>query len=145
MNDRLKQLYKSHILTKAKDETHFGELSTYTHVLEAYNPMCGDKYSLYLEVEDERIKNASFKGFGCSISKASTAVLAARLVGAKFSGAKELTELFMELINSDSLIPVEELTDDEELLAFAGTRNYPERKQCASLVWDEFIKSGPLT
>lgn len=142
MNDRLKQLYKSHILTKAKDETHVGQLQDFTHVLEAYNPMCGDKYTVYLQVVDKTIVNASFEGFGCAISKASTAVLTSRLIGTDFLSAKQLTDLFMELINPESQIPVEELTSDEELQAFAGTRDYPERMQCASLAWDEFIKAG---
>jgi nitrogen fixation NifU-like protein len=142
MNDRLKQLYKSHILTKAKDETHVGELQDFTHILEAYNPMCGDKYTLYLQISGKTIQNASFKGFGCAISKASTAVLTSRLIGMDFSSVSQLTDLFMELINPESKIPVEELTRDEELQAFAGTRDYPERIQCASLAWDELVKSG---
>lgn len=140
MKDRLKQLYKSHILTKAKDETHLGELQNFTHKLEAYNPMCGDKYTVYLQVVDKTIVSASFKGFGCAISKASTAVLTSRLIGLDFSSAKALTDLFLELINPESNTPIEELTQDEELQAFAGTRDYPERIQCASLAWGEFIK-----
>lgn len=143
MNDRLKQLYKSHILTKSKDNTHVGELKGYTHVLEAYNPMCGDKYSLYLQVADQTILDASFKGFGCAISKASTSVLTERLIGSDFTDAKRLANLFMEIINPDSATAVEELTEDEELQAFAGTRDYPERIECAGLAWKEFTKFEP--
>lgn len=142
MNERLKQLYKSHILTRAKDDSHFGELPGYTHLLEAYNPMCGDKYSLYLQVADKTILNASFKGFGCAISKASTAVLTQRLVGTDLTEALELADLFIKLIDPESDTPIEKLTGDEELQAFAGTREYPERVQCAGLTWEELIKSA---
>jgi nitrogen fixation NifU-like protein len=144
MNERLKELYKKHILIKAKDEQHVGELEDYTHLLEAYNPMCGDKYTLYLKIADDRIEDAAFKGFGCAISKASTAVLTARLIGTSLTEAGKLTSLFLELINPDSKAAVETITADEELQAFAGTREYPERQQCASLAWTELSKSGFL-
>lgn len=140
MNDRLKQLYKRHILIKSKDDTHVGELEGYTHLLEAYNPMCGDKYNLYLQVKGQTITGASFKGFGCAISKASTAVLTERLIGTSLTEAGELVNLFMEIINPDSSMAIEELTKDEELQAFAGTRDYPERIECASLAWKEFTE-----
>lgn len=143
MNERLKQLYKSHILKKAKDDTHLGELPAYTHLIEAYNPMCGDKYSLYLQVKGGTVAEASFQGFGCAISKASTAVLTERLIGTDLKEVKALVDLFLELINPESKTPIEQLTEDEELWAFAGTRDYPERIQCAGLAWTELAKSGP--
>ena len=55
MNEKLKALYKTQILTNSRDDTHFKELPKATHVLEAYNPMCGDKYSIYLVLEEEQI------------------------------------------------------------------------------------------
>ncbi|GAB5527578.1 MAG: SUF system NifU family Fe-S cluster assembly protein [Roseivirga sp.] len=142
MNERLKQLYKSHILKKAKDDTHFGELPVYTHLIEAYNPMCGDKYTVYLQVSGGTVTAASFQGFGCAISKASTAVLTERLIGTDLAKVKALVDLFLELIDPESKIPIEQLTEDEELWAFTGTRDYPERIQCAGLAWKELAKSG---
>lgn len=143
MNERLKELYKSHIIKKAKDDTHVGELPAYSHLIEAYNPMCGDKYILYLQVTGGKVTEASFNGFGCAISKASTAVLTDRLIGTCLTEVKALVDLFLELIDPESKIPVEQLTEDEELWAFAGTRDYPERIQCAGLAWTELAKSGP--
>jgi nitrogen fixation NifU-like protein len=143
MNDRLRALYKSHILTRSKDERHFGELPNYTHLIEAYNPMCGDKYNLYLQIEGNVVINASFKGFGCAISKASTAMLTERLIGAQLTDINEMVTLFLEILNPDSEEEVTSLTTDEELQAFAGTRDYPERLQCASLVWDELEQFKP--
>lgn len=137
MNDRLKSLYKSQILTRSKDDTRFFELEQATHVLEAYNPMCGDQYKLYLQLEGDIIQRASFKGYGCAISRASTDVLAERLEGRSIRDLTPLISSFQELIDPDSERPVEEISEEEALLAFAGTRDYPERKQCASLAWDE--------
>ena len=140
MNDRLKNLYKTQILAHAKDQTHVGVLSNATHILEAYNPMCGDKYTLYLIVENESIIEASFKGYGCAISKASTAILVHKIAGKELSEVKAIVTLFMEILDENSDQSPESLTQDEALLAFAATREFPERKKCASLSWEEMIK-----
>ncbi len=137
MNGRIKELYKTQILTNAKDETYFAELPSATHVLEAYNPMCGDKYTLYLEIEGEEIRNASFQGYGCAISRASTSILIKNILGKTLTELPPLIDQFMEIVNENSDQSPESISDDKELLAFAGTREYPERKKCASLSWDE--------
>ncbi|MBO3697380.1 Fe-S cluster assembly sulfur transfer protein SufU [Roseivirga sp. E12] len=140
MNDRIKALYRSHILVNAKDESHQGKLENATHVLEAYNPMCGDKYTLYIKLEGDKISKASFEGFGCAISKASTAVLSKQLEGKSLKEMKPLVEMFFELVNEDSDQSPESLTDNEDLLAFAAAREFPERKTCATLSWGELEK-----
>jgi len=141
MNERLKELYKAQILTFAKDSSNEGELSNATHILKAYNPMCGDKYTLYLVVEREVISNAKFKGYGCTISKASTAILVDKIIGKELTEVASLVTLFMEIINEQSEQSAESLTNDEALLAFAATREFPERKRCASLSWEELQKA----
>ncbi len=143
MNERLKQLYKTQILTNAEDQTYFKELTEATHILEAYNPMCGDKYTLYLKMVGEKIAEASFKGYGCAISRASTSVLIKNILGKSLQELQAIIEQFMEVINEESEKSPESITADEELLAFAGTREYPERKKCASLSWDELKVNYP--
>ncbi len=137
MNDRIKSLYRSHILFNAKDESHQGELENATHTLEAYNPMCGDKFTIYLRLEGDVIEQASFEGFGCAISKASTAVLIKQIEGKTLLEIKLIVELFYELVNESSDQSPESLTTDENLLAFAAAREFPERKTCATLSWEE--------
>jgi len=136
MNERLKNLYKTQILTYAKDSTHEGELADATHVLEAYNPMCGDKYTVYLLVKKSTVIDAKFKGYGCAISKASTAILVEKIIGKELSEVQTLVTLFLQVINEQSSQQPEALTSDEALLAFAATREFPERKKCASLSWE---------
>lgn len=138
MNDRIKSLYRSHILVNAKDESHQGKIEDATHVLEAYNPMCGDKFTIYLRLEADVIEQASFEGFGCAISKASTAVLTKQIEGKTLGEIKPIVELFYELVNESSDQSPESLTTDEDLLAFAAAREFPERKTCATLSWEQF-------
>ena len=137
MNERIKSLYKSHILANARDESRVGAFSEATHVLEAYNPLCGDKYTLYLELNDTKVIRAGFEGYGCAISKASTVVLTRNLEGKTLEEIKPLVELFFELVDENSDKTPESLTQDEDLLAFAAAREFPERKQCATLSWRE--------
>lgn len=147
MNDRIKSLYRSHILVNAKDQSHQGKLEDATHTLEAYNPMCGDKYTLYLKLVDGVIEEATFEGFGCAISKASTAVLTKQIEGKTVDQVKPIVELFHELVNESSDQSPESLTNDEDLLAFAAAREFPERKVCATLSWGELQLSlrGSMT
>ncbi|KYG74446.1 nitrogen fixation NifU-like protein [Roseivirga ehrenbergii] len=135
MNDRLKALYKTQILVHAKSHFNEGVLEDYTHKLQAYNPVCGDQFDLYLKFEDNIIQNTSFKGYGCAISKASTSVLTKHLLGKTRSEAKALIELFLKVIDPESSESPESLTSDEELLAFASAREFPERLTCANLAW----------
>ena len=145
MNDRLKSLYKSQILKRSQNPEHFGEMEDATHVLETYNPMCGDQYKLFLYIDNEVVLKASFHGYGCAISKASTEILAKRVVGKKLNELHAEVALFLSIVDSESTVEPEQLTQEDELLAFVGTRQYPEREQCASLSWTEmadFLKEG---
>ncbi len=137
MNERIKGLYQQHILSKSKDQTHVGQIKEATHILEAYNPMCGDKYTLYLKLSEGVIHEASFEGFGCAISKASTAVLTELAIGKSIEVIKSLVDDFLDLIDVDAGRNPEEITQDNQLLAFAAAREFPERKTCASLSWEE--------
>jgi nitrogen fixation NifU-like protein len=108
-----------------------------THEVKAYNPMCGDKYVIYLKILDDKVMDASFTGFGCAISRASTSILTKKIIGLEKVELSILIKLFFEIIDSKSEDQAENLTTDKELLVFAAAREFPERKKCASLGWDE--------
>lgn len=137
MNDRLKSLYQTVILQKAKEETYLGQLEEFNLELKAYNPLCGDKFNIQILVEDNILKSLKYNGLGCSISKASTAVLCEYLEGSSIQTLPHKIDLFLELVDADSPKTPEELTKDETLLAFAAARDFPERKTCADLSWKE--------
>lgn len=140
MNDRLKSLYQTVILAKAKEEKFVGKLECYTHKVTAYNPLCGDKYELQMIVEDDVVKSLKYSGSGCSISKASTAVLCESLEGGDAQRVLDRIADFLEIVDANASRNPEEITENEELLAFAAAREFPERKSCADLSWKELRK-----
>ena len=139
MNERLKSLYQTVILQKSREDKYVGKLNDFSLEFRAYNPMCGDEFDLQILIEDNRFKCLKYSGSGCSISKASAAVLCEHLEGVELDTVRQKVELFLELVDADSDKQPEELTDDENLLAFAAARDFPERKTCADLSWKELL------
>jgi len=133
MNDRLKKLYQSVILKHNKDPHNYHINEEATHQIEAYNPLCGDQFKIYLDLEEGIIKNVSFHGFGCAISKSATSVLVKQLEGKSIEEVQQLHIAYQSVTN-----PATEkvLTTDEELLAFEAAKAFPERLKCATLSWE---------
>lgn len=126
-------LYQDLILQHNKTPFHFAKAEAADYVIEAYNPLCGDRFKLYLNVGNGKIEAIHFHGYGCAISKASTSVLAKNLSHQPLDKALELCEDFLKLIQSE-----EELSlDNPEFKAFEAAKNYPGRDQCATLSWEE--------
>ena len=132
----LNNLYQQVILRHNKTPYHYERLESAGVVLRAYNPMCGDKFTLFLEVEGDRITRAHFHGYGCAISKASTSVLVQRLEGQKLADILELSRQFLASLQDEAAA----LTGDEELAAFGAARQFPGRLKCASLSWDTLVE-----
>jgi nitrogen fixation NifU-like protein len=140
MTDKLKQLYKTQILKHSQNPFNEGKLEAYTHLIKAYNPVCGDQFDLYLNIIDQQVIEASFTGYGCAISKASTSVLTKQIIGKGKTEIDAFVADFLKLLDpNESQLP-EEITADEELLAFAAAREFPERLSCANLAWLALIK-----
>ncbi|MEM8896995.1 MAG: Fe-S cluster assembly sulfur transfer protein SufU [Bacteroidota bacterium] len=134
MNDRIRKLYKTVILTHSKTPYKFGKRTDSPYILKAYNPVCGDKFELYLNVEEGKILDLGFHGYGCSISKAATSVLGTYLEGKSIEEGLELSKEYLAMLN-----PENELNEalSEDFLAFAAARDFPGRLTCASLSWEE--------
>lgn len=132
--NKLKQLYHSVILAHNKSPYRYEEMEAADYQIEAYNPLCGDKYKLYLQVEDGKIQSASFTGYGCAISKASTSILVKRLEGLPL---EEITALKAHFI---AIAMEGKTTTDEELEAFAAAKAFPGRSTCVTLSWDSIEK-----
>ena len=137
MSKRIKQLYQEYIVKRSKDESLRGALQNETHHLVAHNPMCGDKFTVSLAIQDAVIQDARFDGFGCAISKASTAVLTEVIIGKSLEDVKPIVEGFLELIDEYGKRDPEDIFQDDQLLAFGAAREFPERKSCVSMSWDE--------
>ena len=138
MNERLKELYKKVILKHQRAPYHYAAVLDATRVLEAYNPLCGDKFQLYLHEADNTLQSIHFQGFGCAISKASTSVLAQQLEGKTYAEAAVLCADFFNSIETGN-------SDVDDFAAFAAAKHFPGRRQCAILPWtalQEYLKKA---
>lgn len=133
MDPKIKKLYQSVILKKSKAPFNFEKRPHATHQIEANNPVCGDRFTLYFDIENGQIKDAAFYGHGCAISKSATSLLTENLIGKSLAEAKKYSDLMRDIVD-----PTQGLnTSDQELLAFAAARDFPERATCATLSWEK--------
>ena len=135
----LRELYQEVILDHNHNPRNKGKLDDPTGVAEGYNPLCGDEVKVYLQIEDDIIKDIRFDGSGCAISTASASLMSEALIGKTVAEANQLFQQFQESVTAESAEPivVEDLLSGElgELGVLAGVRDYPVRIKCATLPW----------
>jgi nitrogen fixation NifU-like protein len=127
----LGDLYQELILDHSKRPRNFAAVEGATARAEGYNPLCGDKITLQLKLENDVIKEAGFQGSGCAISTASASLMTETLKGRTLAEAERLFEGFHDLLTGEKEAP-EELG---KLAVFSGVREYPMRVKCATLAW----------
>ncbi|MFU8779658.1 MAG: Fe-S cluster assembly sulfur transfer protein SufU [Kiritimatiellia bacterium] len=128
-------LYQDIILHYSRSPRHFGKLDSCTHHIKADNPLCGDSYELFLQIDNEGIiRNGSFQGAGCAISKASTSIMLDSIIGKPATEAEALFTRFQRLVKEPGSA---ESQDPEmgKLAAFSGVWKFPSRVKCAILSW----------
>lgn len=138
MDDDLRDLYQEVILDHGKHPRNYHELEEATCHARGDNPLCGDRLTIYLTVDDEGVvTDASFKGRGCAISVASASLMTELLKGLPADKARRLFEAFHGMVTSDAAP-----TDDpemeeamERLRVLSGVRDFPVRVKCATLAW----------
>lgn len=126
----LRDLYQEIILDHNRHPRNFGPLATANRQAEGHNPLCGDRVTVYLDVEDGRIANIAFEGAGCAISTASASLMTEALKGRRVEEARDLFHGFHELVTTG-----EDGEDLGKLAVFTGVREYPMRVKCATLAW----------
>jgi nitrogen fixation NifU-like protein len=131
MSTDLQELYQEVILDHNKRPRNFRAIE-HGQKAEGYNPLCGDRVTVYLRVEDGRIEDVSFQGSGCAISKASASLMTDSVRGRTLEEAEDLFERFQRMITRSPDEPVDGLG---KLSVFAGVRQFPIRVKCASLPW----------
>jgi nitrogen fixation NifU-like protein len=132
--EELRDLYQEVILDHNKNPRNYHKMENATMVLDGQNPLCGDHYTLYLFLENDIIKDISFEGSGCAISKASASLMSSILKGKTRQEAEKLFKLFHKVVIGE-IDPVEHLEDLGKLAAFGGVSEFPARVKCASLAW----------
>lgn len=128
----LNDLYQEVILDHNRRPRNFRAIDGASHRAEGHNPLCGDRLSLYLQIDDGRIADVAFQGSGCAISKASASLMTDAVKGQPIGAARDLFERFHRMVTTPPDQPVEDLG---KLAVLAGVREFPVRVKCASLAW----------
>jgi len=140
MDQELKELYQQVILDHNKSPRNFRVMDNATQHAEGFNPLCGDHLDIYLIIEDGIVKDVSFKGEGCAISKASASVMTSVLKGKTIEEAEALFEKFHDLVTG-KLGGNLDLDELGKLAVFAGIQEFPVRVKCASLAWHTMMSA----
>ncbi|MDX2165231.1 MAG: SUF system NifU family Fe-S cluster assembly protein [Gammaproteobacteria bacterium] len=128
----LRELYQEVIIDHNRKPRNFCKLENCTHEAEGFNPLCGDKVKLYLDIKNNIINKISFEGAGCAISTASASLMTEFLMGKTVEDAEKAFHLFHELMTAPAVSSDHEIG---KLKVLAGVREYPMRVKCATLAW----------
>ena len=140
-------LYHTELVACAREAYGEGRLAAATTSITVDNPLCGDRVTVYLAVEGDRIADVSFEGRGCAISTAAASLMTEVLKGKSIEDAKKMFAQFHARVTGGDAGPLpEKLEEDSERLEpLTGVRAYPARVKCATLPWHAFeaaLKSG---
>jgi nitrogen fixation protein NifU and related proteins len=137
MDDALSELYQEVILDHSRSPRNFRKIERPSGMAEGHNPLCGDRITVYLLMDGDRIKDVSFEGSGCAISKASASIMTEELKGKTKAEAEKMFERVHEMLTTGE-------TNQEEfgkLAALAGVHRFPARIKCATLSWHAAVAS----
>lgn len=130
----LSDLYQEVILDHNKNPRNYREIENADRAADGHNPLCGDELTVFLDLEDGRVKDVSFIGSGCAISKASASMMTQTVKGKTREEAEVLFDEFHRMVLGE----MDEETEENHLgrlKIFAGVREFPARVKCASLSW----------
>ncbi|HET8824239.1 MAG TPA: SUF system NifU family Fe-S cluster assembly protein [Terriglobales bacterium] len=128
----LRDLYQEVILEHSKVPRNYREIAEADHKAEGFNPLCGDRFTVYLHLDGEIIRDISFQGSGCAISKASASMMTQILKGKTREEAEKLFGRFHDLVTGHGHPSEEEMG---KLAVFSGVSEFPARVKCATLAW----------
>jgi nitrogen fixation NifU-like protein len=134
----LRELYQEVILDHSRHPRHYGALEDASHKAEGYNPLCGDRVTVYLKLgEDNRVADIKFQGKGCAISQASASMMTDMLKGRTAAEADRLMQGFLHLVKGEDASDLPE-DDRERLEVMGGISQFPMRVKCATLAWHTY-------
>ena len=135
-----RDLYQELILEHSKAPRNYRALPAASRKVEGYNPLCGDRFTIYVEMDGETIRNIGFEGAGCAISKASASMMTQSVKGKSRAEAERLFERFHQLVTGQPAAAGEPMADGNapplgKLEVFSGVSEFPLRVKCATLAW----------
>ena len=138
MDDALRELYQEVILDHSRHPRHYGTLDGHNHKAEGYNPLCGDRVTVYLKLDaDGRVGDIAFEGKGCAISQASASMMTDMLKGRTAEDAEKLMQGFLHLVKGEDASGLSD-DDRETLEVMGGISEFPMRVKCATLAWHTY-------
>lgn len=133
MDDSLRDLYQDVILEHNKRPRNYRTIPGATRELEGFNPLCGDRFTVYLKMDGDRIEDASFQGHGCAISTSAASLMTEAVKGKGKAEAERIFRDFIRLVRKEAPVPGKE--EVGKLAVFAGVWEFPARVKCATLAW----------
>lgn len=130
----IQDLYQELIVDHSRRPRHFHPLTNANRKAEGFNPLCGDKLTVYMRVENGVIKDLAFEGSGCAISVASASLMTQQLTGKTEKEAEQLFNSFHDMVTAEGDDAAMH-NDLGKLTVLAGVRQYPSRIKCATLCW----------
>jgi nitrogen fixation protein NifU and related proteins len=130
----LRDLYQEVILEHSRTPRNYRQLAGANRKAEGFNPLCGDHFTVYLNVEGDSIRDIAFQGSGCAISKASASMMTQSLKGKSTADAEKLFDEFHKLVTGAAK-KTGDGKDLGKLTVFSGVCEYPARVKCATLAW----------
>ena len=138
MTESMRELYQEVILDHGRRPRNFFACPSANCIKEGFNPLCGDKLTVYLNLQDAKIQAASFDGCGCAISIASASLMTEVIKDKNLCEINELFDLFHDIVTLGKLNEKNTASDIEKLgklMVLAGVSQYPARVKCATLAW----------
>jgi nitrogen fixation protein NifU and related proteins len=133
MNDiEIEDLYQEMIVDHSRRPRNFGRLENATHHAEGFNPLCGDRVTVYVTLDDGIVRNVSFEGEGCAISRASASLMTESIKGKSKAEAERLFSEFRDLATG---IANTDRAALGKLAVFSSIHGFPARVKCATLAW----------
>jgi nitrogen fixation NifU-like protein len=129
----LRDMYQEVILEHAKSPRNFRALDARSRKAEGFNPLCGDRCTVYLAMRGDLIEDIAFQGSGCAISRASASMMTQSLKGKTTTEAEELFGNFHRMVTGQDSNG--NRSNLGKLEAFAGVSEFPARVKCATLAW----------
>lgn len=143
----LRDLYQDIILDHGRHPRNFHPLEHPSHLAHGHNPLCGDKVTVYVDLDGDRIRDVSFEGRGCAISTASASLMTEILKGKTLAEADALYKAFHAQVTGGVAPKMPASLEDEmdRLAPLSGVKTYPARVKCATIAWHAFeaaLKDG---
>jgi nitrogen fixation protein NifU and related proteins len=145
----LRELYQDIILDHGRHPRNFRAMEHPTHFAHGHNPLCGDRVTIFLKLDGDRVADVTFEGRGCAISTASSSLMTEILKGKTLEEAKALFATFHAKVTGGSAPEMPESLEDDldRLEPLTGVKTFPTRVKCATLAWHAFeaaVKSGGI-